>query len=170
MTAADILATYGDTITKYAGQYGVDPNEIASVIQTESSGNPNAFRAEPKYPPGSYGLMQILYTTAQGLGYAGTPDGLFDVDTNINLGTQLWAQLKGQYGDDPAALYSAYNSGSATAYQSNSQVSSNVQRFLDSLSSLATEAGQAISENPETSTGLLIGGALLLFLMSRRKA
>src|SRR5215467_7823575 len=142
MTAAEILQTYGDTIGKYADQNGLDANEIASVIQTESSGNPNSFRAEPKYPPGSYGLMQILYTTAQGLGYSGSPDGLFDVETNIGLGSQLWAQLKSRFGDDPAALYSAYNSGSPTAYQSSSQVSSNVQRFLDNLDSLGQAAVQ----------------------------
>lgn len=169
MTVNEILQTYGDMIQTYAGQYGLDPNEIASVIQTESSGNPNAFRAEPKYPPGSYGLMQLLYTTAQGLGYTGTPEGLYDPDTNIALGSQLWAQLKAKFGDDPATLYSAYNSGSPTAYETNSQVASNVQRFLDNLQSIASSAAQAISENPEVSgLGAVLIGAVLLFLLVRK--
>jgi len=167
MTAAEILQTYGDSISTYATQFGLDPNEIASVIQTESSGNPNAFRAEAKYPPGSYGLMQILYTTAQALGYTGTPDGLFDPDTNIKYGSQLWAQLKARFGDDPAALYSAYNSGSATAYQTNADVASNVQRFLSNLDSLVSEAASAISQNPETS-GLIVLALLGLLLLSRK--
>lgn len=170
MTVTDILQTYGDLINTYAGQYGLDPNEIASVIQTESSGDPNAFRAESKYPPGSYGLMQLLYTTAQGLGYTGQPEGLYDPETNIALGSQLWAQLKAKFGDDPATLYSAYNSGSPTAYETNSQVASNVQRFLNNLQSIAASAAEAIADNPEASSsiGIVLIGVLLLFLFSRK--
>lgn len=170
MTAAEILQTYSDSINRYATEYGLDPNEIASVIQTESSGNPNAYVAEPKLNDASYGLMQLLGITARNLGYTDDLSGLFDPDTNINYGSKLWAQLKQRFGDDPAALYSAYNSGSATAYQTNSQVSSNVQRFLDNLSSLVTEAGQVISENPGTSTGIAVAGALLLLFLFRGKA
>jgi soluble lytic murein transglycosylase-like protein len=146
MTTAEILTTYGDDINAAAQQYAVDPNMIAAVIQTESSGNPNAFRAEPKYPPGSYGLMQLLYVTAQNLGYSGPPEGLFNTSVNVMLGTQLLSQLQAKYGDDTAAIYSAYNSGSPTSYQSSSQVASNVQRFLDNLSSVAGQVAGAISD------------------------
>jgi soluble lytic murein transglycosylase-like protein len=168
MTASEILSTYGDEINAAAQQYSVDPNDIAAVIQTESSGDPNAFRAEPKYPPGSYGLMQLLYTTAQSLGYTGTPDGLYDPATNIMLGTQLLSQLQAKYGDDKAAIYSAYNSGSGTAYQTSSQVASNVQRFLDNLSSLASSAAASIEESPGTSAGIVILAVVFLYLLLKR--
>jgi len=174
MTTADILSTYNDSITKYAGQYGIDANEIAAVIQTESSGNPNAYLAEPKLNDASYGLMQLLGTTAQALGYQGDVNGLYDPDTNISLGTKLLAQLHAKYGDNAAAVYSAYNSGSGTAYQTNSQVASNVQRFLDNLASVASqtvsEAGQVISDNPEASGSLaVIVIAVLVFFFMRRR-
>lgn len=188
MTTEEILSTYGDTIQKYADQFGVDANLIAATIQTESSGNPNAFRAETKYPPGSYGLMQLLYTTAQGLGYSGAPSGLFDVDTNISLGTQLLGQLIQRFGNDPAAIYSAYNSGSPTAYESNTQVASNVDRFLANLSSVAgavaasvqsgvqsvaeaaQSAAQAVEDNPADTTGagIIIAGLILLYIFTKR--
>lgn len=174
MTTQQILDTYGDLINSAAQANGIDPNEIAATIQTESSGNPNAFRAEAKYPPGSYGLMQLLYVTAQGLGYSGAPEGLYDPQTNINLGALLLAQLHARFGDDPAAIYSAYNSGSPTSYQSNQQVGSNVQRFLDNLASVAgqaaSETAQAIEENPGTAAGggLVIAALVALFLLNRR--
>jgi soluble lytic murein transglycosylase-like protein len=168
MTAAEILDTYGDVINTAAEQYAVDANDIAAVIQTESSGDPNAFRAEPKYPPGSYGLMQLLYTTAQGLGYTGAPEGLYDPQTNIMLGTQLLAELQAKYGSDKAAIYSAYNSGSGTAYQTSSEVASNVQRFLSNLSSLASSAAATVEESPGTSAGIVILAAVFLYLLLKR--
>lgn len=172
MTAYDILQTYADSINKYSGQYGVDPEMIASVIQTESSGDPNAYRAEPQISDASYGLMQLLGSTAQALGYSGDPSGLFDPDTNIMFGTKLLSQLQAKYGaDDPASIYSAYNSGSPTKYQTSSQVASNVQRFLDNLSSVvsgaATTAAGAIEGNPQAASGigvLIVAGLLLYFL------
>jgi len=41
---------------------------------------------EPTIVAASYGLMQILFTTASGLGFAGTADELYDPATNIDLG------------------------------------------------------------------------------------
>ena len=48
----------------------------------------------------SYGLMQLLMSTARGLGYTGDANGLYDAATNIDLGTRLLSDLRRRYGTD----------------------------------------------------------------------
>jgi soluble lytic murein transglycosylase-like protein len=93
------------------------PAELAlAIIEAESTGNPHAYRGEAAISDGSIGLMQILYGTARGQGYAGSAGdktaltGLFDPATNIYYGvaflTSLWNQL-----GNAADVASAYNGG-----------------------------------------------------------
>lgn len=106
---------YDQTIWAASVGYDVPVPLIKAVIMTESSFNPKAYRAEPAISDGSYGLMQVLFRTAVALGFPNDPaqhERLFDVDTNIDLGTKLLKQLIGRYGMNPPDLYAAYNAGS----------------------------------------------------------
>lgn len=69
-------------ITKYAAIYEIPEALLHRVIKRESRYNPKA------YSRGNYGLMQIRYNTARGMGYQGTADGLFDAETNIKYGAK----------------------------------------------------------------------------------
>lgn len=124
--------SYDAFITASSQRYNIPESWIRAVIAVESSGNPRAFRPEPGISDASYGLMQLLYGTARGLGYAGTPDGLFDPATNIDLGTKYLAQLRNSYGDFKRVL-SAYNSGGPDNYTSNPQVAAYVQKVMNAL-------------------------------------
>ncbi|THF53893.1 transglycosylase SLT domain-containing protein [Allorhizobium terrae] len=64
-------------VNKYAAIYNMPSELIHRVIRRESRYNPSA------YHRGNYGLMQIRYNTARGLGYEGKPEGLFDPETNL---------------------------------------------------------------------------------------
>jgi soluble lytic murein transglycosylase-like protein len=64
-------------VNKYAALYGMPSDLIHRVIHRESRYNPSAYHS------GNYGLMQIRYNTAKGLGYDGKPEGLFDPETNL---------------------------------------------------------------------------------------
>ncbi len=63
-----------------------DPAMVMGVIATESSYRVMAYRAEPQINDASYGLMQVLYSTARDRGYDGPPEGLYDPLTNIRIG------------------------------------------------------------------------------------
>jgi soluble lytic murein transglycosylase-like protein len=104
-----LSSPYDAAILAASGRYVVDPALIKAVISKESSWNPNAYRAEPQIGDASRGLMQILYRTAQGIGYVGSEQGLFDPATNIDFGTKFLAEKLNQYGY-PAGV-SAYNAG-----------------------------------------------------------
>lgn len=83
---------------------------LKGVASAESAFNAKAFRAEPQINDGSYGLMQILYKTAKGEGYNGTPGGLLDPAVNIMWGSRYLAGLLKRHADLSAAVAS-YNMG-----------------------------------------------------------
>jgi soluble lytic murein transglycosylase-like protein len=81
-----------------------------ATIETESSFDANAYRYEAKINDASYGLMQILFKTAQWMGYKGDPEGLYDPETNIEWATAYHNYLFKRYGDWDAVIHS-YNEG-----------------------------------------------------------
>ncbi len=154
---------YDLLILDAARRYNVPESWLRGVIDTESSFNPNAFRAEPRINDASYGLMQLLYKTAKGLGYTGEPEGLYDPETNIDLGAKLLGQLRAKFGDDFRKVYSAYNSGSSTLWQTSSQVAANVARAVENLSKWAAVGASDLTASMGTSSPLV--GLIVLILL-----
>ncbi|WP_343229067.1 transglycosylase SLT domain-containing protein [Rhizobium setariae] len=75
-------------IAKYAALYEVPEPLIHHVVRRESNYNPNAVHR------GNWGLMQIRYNTAKGLGYEGNANGLLDAETNLKYAVKY---LKGAW-------------------------------------------------------------------------
>lgn len=108
-----VWARYGYLIRHSAREYNLDPNLIFATIMVESSGNTYAIRHEPRINDASYGLGQILYGTARGIGYRGKPEGLFDPATNIDLIARYHKRNYDRYRElNPVELTTAYNTGS----------------------------------------------------------
>lgn len=101
---------YDPIILSAAARYGVPVSLIKGVIAAESAFKVNAHRDEPKIEDASRGLMQLLRVTAEGLGYRGSDEGLYEPYTNIDLGTKLLSQLYAQTGEWHSTV-SAYNGG-----------------------------------------------------------
>jgi soluble lytic murein transglycosylase-like protein len=157
---------FDDIIHGNALTWNVPESWIKAIIQTESSFNPDAYRAEPKIGDASYGLMQLLSATARGLGYVGAPEGLYDPATNIFYGTKLIAQLRSSYGDDFRRVYSAYNSGRPDLYVTSSQVAANVSRALHNLEQFIVQEPLIVASG---GAGALLVGILLLFWAGKGK-
>lgn len=155
-------------ISAASDQYGVPFLWIKAIIGTESSFNPNAYRAEPQINDASRGLMQVLEKTARGLGYAGPVEDLFNPAVSIDLGTRLLKDLMERYGTDFREIYSAYNSGSPTRYLTSSQVATNVQRAVTWLDNLAAgKYGDTFTVEAGSTVGLLLAGAAILWMSSK---
>lgn len=92
-------------------RYNLPPLLVKSICYCESSFNERAFRHEPAFwtnylrnnpewkdkdpaiVSSSYGLMQLMWTTAWALGFRGTQEDLWKPDTNVDLGCKLLRQL-----------------------------------------------------------------------------
>lgn len=150
---------YDSLISSASAKWSVPPEWIKAVIQVESAWNPEAYN--PDDP--SFGLMGILDATARAYGVTDLIT-LFDPATNIDIGTHLLADLRARYGDDFRSVYSAYNSGSPTLWETSAEVAGNVQR---AVSALAEYLGTQVSGN--AGTLVLIGLGVWWFVKKRRK-
>lgn len=113
-----------DTLIASAAQiYGVDPALVKAHMAAESAFNPRAYRAEPKINDASYGLMQLLWRTAQRFSNVAQPTdddqtdltGLYAPGVNIPIGAHLIADNLQAVGGDLDAAIAAYNEGVTAA-------------------------------------------------------
>lgn len=92
-----------------ASAYAVSPALIKAIIAVESGFNPAAIN--PNDPGSAWGLMQMIPTTARGLGYTGPMERLLtDTTTAIRLGAALLRENLDRAGTVQGAV-SAYNGG-----------------------------------------------------------
>ena len=89
-------------ISKYADKNGLDKDFVKAVINQESGFNPNATSH-----CGAMGLMQLMPSTAQGLGVTNA----YDAEQNIQGGTKYLKGLMDRFGNDKSLALAAYNAG-----------------------------------------------------------
>jgi soluble lytic murein transglycosylase-like protein len=70
-------AAFDELIAKHAKAYGLPESFVHRTVKRESGYNPRLVHHQ------CYGLMQIKYATARGMGYRGDPRGLLDPETNL---------------------------------------------------------------------------------------
>jgi soluble lytic murein transglycosylase-like protein len=124
------VTAYRAEIAAAAATHRLDPNLVEAVILIESSGQADAFRFEPgfydrylkdkpeyagKIPrriSSSYGLMQVMYTTALACGFDPTapPEHLFVPAINLEYGCRKLS-LELAWATDVAKALAAYNAG-----------------------------------------------------------
>lgn len=108
-SSSDVQAASG-ALDKWSSAFGVPRDLAYAIAAQESQFKPTAYRYEPALNDASYGIMQVLYATAIGMGYTGAPAGLFDTDTSARLGLTYLVGLYRRFGDWTLAV-SAYNGG-----------------------------------------------------------
>jgi soluble lytic murein transglycosylase-like protein len=100
--AASDRMTIDSLVAQHAKTHGVPEALVHRIIRRESSYNPRALSK------GNFGLMQIRYATARGMGYQGNPSGLLDANTNLTYAVPYLAnayKVAGGNFDRAVALY-----------------------------------------------------------------
>nr|WP_221378472.1 transglycosylase SLT domain-containing protein [Actinoplanes polyasparticus] len=98
---------YGDLFVKAGNRYGVSPKLLAAVAKVESGYDPQAVSKA-----GAQGLMQLMPSTARGLGVKNS----FDPEQAINGGAKLLARNLREFKSLPLAL-AAYNAGGGAVHR-----------------------------------------------------
>ncbi|SDT37097.1 Transglycosylase SLT domain-containing protein [Paenibacillaceae bacterium GAS479] len=101
-SGSEASAPFDSLINGAAAKYGISPSLIRSVIDAESSFNPQAVSSA-----GAKGLMQLMDGTASGLGVTNS----FDPAQNIDGGTKYLSYLLGKFENSVPAALAAYNAG-----------------------------------------------------------
>lgn len=137
------LSRFDPLVMAAATRYGLPAALIKAIIRAESNGDPLAFNPEGDGSNPSRGLMQVRWSTAQGLGYTGDPAKLFDPRVNIELGAKLLRQLWDRFKGGTTDIISAYNAGPRIASQRQPgqpyRNQAYVDKVLDFLSQYAIE-------------------------------
>jgi len=100
---------YATQIKAAAQAAGVSPQLLAAIVYVESKGIAAVKRTEPDGRV-SYGLTQILCSTAQELGFTGKCIDLFNPSINLKWGAEYLKSRLNRYGLDLGIL--SYNTGS----------------------------------------------------------
>lgn len=108
-------ATLEPIINEMGAKHGVDPALIKAHIKAESNWDVNASRYEALKGDASWGLMQVMLSTAKAV--LNQPNlnttQLVQPRVNIEAGTSYIAQNLKRYGGVVADAIAAYNAGSA---------------------------------------------------------
>lgn len=92
---------YAALFRKEGAEHGVDPRLLEAVARAESSLRPDAVS-----PAGAQGLMQLMPSTARGLGV-----NPFDPAQGVDGAARLLSEHLQRYGGNTALALAAYNAG-----------------------------------------------------------
>jgi hypothetical protein len=139
-----------DSMLVWSTTYRVKPNLIATLVQIESCGNPQAVSGA-----NAQGLFQVLPGNFQ----AG--DNPFDVETNARVGLTYFAQMLAAANGDVGMAFAAYNGGPSVFYSSPTEWPKETQSYQYWGSGIVEETEMGLDQSPTLQEWLDSGGASL---------
>lgn len=103
--AASERSAIDTLVAQHARVHGIPEALVHRVIQRESGYNPRARNRS------YFGLMQISYATARGMGYTGPASGLLDANTNLTYAVAYLANAYKVAGGNPNRTVALYAGG-----------------------------------------------------------
>lgn len=141
---------WGEDIVAWAQAYQLDPNLIATVMQIESCGDPNAIS-----PAGAAGLFQVMpYHFAEG-------ENALDPDTNALRGVAYLAESLGRANGHVGLALAGYNGGPGAIVQGWSSWTVETRYYFRWGSGIYREVASGWEASPTLAAWLQAGGASL---------
>lgn len=144
-------------IVTWANQFGLDPDIVATIMQIESCGDPNA-----SSHAGAQGLFQVMpfHFTAGEI--------MLDPDTNARRGMAYFAERLAQTGGDVFQAFAGYNGGHVAAAGNWNTWANETQRYYTWSKGIYEDAKSGSSESNTLQQWLQAGGATLCQQASAR--
>jgi len=123
-------------IVRWAQRFELDPNLVATVMQIESCGNPQAVSTA-----GAAGLFQVMpFHFASG-------DDYFDPDTNAKRGLAYLKRSLQAAGGDPYLALAGYNGGISRITTPEANWAAETQRYAYWGSGIYADAAQGLTQS-----------------------
>jgi hypothetical protein len=148
---------WNDQIVAWAAQHDLDPDMVATVMQIESCGDPNAVSRA-----GAQGLFQVMpFHFAAG-------EDMQDPDTNAYRGMSYLVERLKQTNGDVGQSFAGYNGGHVAAGSSWDRWAHETQRYYVWSTGIYGEAKEGLTESPTLARWMEAGGASLCRQASQR--
>lgn len=128
---------WAEEIVAWAGNAGLDPNMVATVMQIESCGDPKAVSSA-----GAMGLFQVM-----SFHFAGGDDP-YNPDTNALRGLAYLKRSLEAAGGNPRLAFAGYNGGISVIERAESSWSSQTQRYAYWGSGIYSDASSGAATSP----------------------
>ncbi|MBN8593092.1 MAG: transglycosylase SLT domain-containing protein [Anaerolineae bacterium] len=136
-------------IARWSGQYGLDPNLLATVMQIESCGHPTV-----SSHAGAQGLFQVMPFHFQ------PGEDMLDPDTNARRGASFLEQCLNDFaGGDPGLAMACYNGGPSVTRKPFTQWPNETQRYYIWGMGIYTDARANASTSQTLNEWLGAGGS-----------
>lgn len=137
-------------IANWSVAYRVHPNLIATIMQIESCGHPDAVS-----PANAIGLFQVLPLHFQ------EGEDPFDPETNAMRGMLFYGELLAATNGDASLAFAAYNAGPSVIDRSPSDWPRETQNYQFWASGIYEEVQMGLDQSPTLEEWLRSGGASL---------
>jgi soluble lytic murein transglycosylase-like protein len=139
---------WNDNIVRWAKDYDLDPNLVATVMQIESCGNPEAVSSS-----NAQGLFQVMpFHFAEG-------ENMRDPDTNARRGLAYLSRGLALSGDHAGLALAGYNGGHSQIAKAWSRWPNETQRYFYWGSGIYAEASAGAESSSRLAEWLKAGGA-----------
>ena len=137
-------------IVRWAAEHDVDPNLVATVMQIESCGHPQAISRA-----GARGLFQVMPF------HFAAEEEMLDPETNARRGVGYLAEMLAKMSGDVGLALAAYNGGPAAASRGWDGWPAETRRYHRWGTGIYGEIADGVTESPTLQEWLAAGGESL---------
>ncbi len=147
---SDEVKYWESDIVRWAGEYNLDPDMVATIMQIESCGDPQALSIA-----GAQGLFQVMpfHFTAG--------ENMLDPNTNARRGMNYFAERLAQTAGDVGKAFAGYNGGHVAAGSSWDNWAAETQRYYIWTTGVYEDAKAGLTESSTLQEWYAAGGASL---------
>jgi soluble lytic murein transglycosylase-like protein len=147
---SDEVKYWETDIVRWASEHNLDPDMVATVMQIESCGDPQALSGA-----GAQGLFQVMpfHFTAG--------ENMLDPNTNARRGMNYLAERLVQTAGDVGKAFAGYNGGHVAAGSSWDNWAAETQRYYTWSTGIFADAKAGLSESPTLQQWYAAGGVSL---------